>query len=316
MIISYVGNRKHYFYTANYIAHTLEKLGHTVNFIQEDEIEPGSLPSRVSGSDLYLWTRSCPDRVTLDDLEAIKRQGIPTVSLHPDKYTGIQRESGLSVDAYWKTSWFFSPEGSIQSVRIFNSHGINHRYLPAGVFADDCYIAEPVEHFRHDVVFVGGGSNYSHPEWQPYRAKLVGWLADTYGDRFGKYGPPERTVRGQELNQLYSSAKIAIGDSLCKDFMDSYYFSNRQFEVTGKGGFLIAPYIAGITDCFVDRKEVVLYSFDNFVQLRNLIDYYLAHDTERQDIRVAGHERTKRDHTYVQRMAHMLKILRQEGAVE
>lgn len=317
MKIAYVSNRKNKasdgksFNTENHIGLTLEKLGHDVIYIQEDEIERGTLAGRVMGSDIFLWTRTWQGEqatVHAEDLAAIKSQGIPTVSFHLDKYTGILRDGGIGQDLFWKTDYVFSPEGSVESKRIFQSHGINQFYLPPGVFEDECYLAEPVDKFKHDVVFVGGGEDYSHPEW-PYRAKLVTWLKETYSDRLGKYGHPERTVRGAELNQLYASCKIVIGDSLCKDFIDSYYFSDRCMEVTGRGGFLITPYIPGMQDHFVDRREAVFYAFDNFVQLKNLIAYYLEHDYERESIRLAGHERTKRDNTYTNRMRHMLEVI-------
>lgn len=324
MKIAYVGNRKNTasdgksFNTENHIMLTLEKLGHHVDFIQEDEIQPDTLVNRVKDVDLFLWTRTWQGiqaRVHLSDLEDIKANGITTVSFHLDKYAGIERDGGLGVDAFWKTDYVFSPEGSVQSKAIFKNHGINQRYLPPGVFEDECYITEPVDHFKYDVVFVGGGEDYSHPEW-PYRAKLVKWLKNTYGDRLGKYGHPERTIRGKELNQLYASCKVVIGDSLCKDFIDSYYFSDRCFEVTGRGGFLISPYIPGMTDHFIDRKEAVFYAFDNFVQLKNLIDYYIAHDDEREIIRLAGHKRTKLFNTYTNRMQQMLTVLKYDGVVD
>lgn len=321
MRISYIGNRtalasdgKSY-NTENHIALTLEKLGHTVNFIQENDIKLGTLPERVKGSDMFLWTRTWPDIVTKEDLRAIEKLGIPTASFHLDLYSNILRDGGLNIkSAFWDTQYVFSPEGSVQSKRIFAQHGINQFYLPAGVYEDECYLADPVEHFKHDVVFVGGGVTYSHPEW-PYRGELVSWLFKTYGKRYGKYGYPEQTVRGHELNQLYASSKIVIGDSLCKDFTDSYYYSDRCFEVTGRGGMIIAPYIPGITDLFVDRKEIVLYSFGNWVQLKNLIDYYLQHKEERELIRLMGHARTKKHHTYTNRLKQMLGVLKQEGAI-
>lgn len=321
MNISYIGNRKNLasdgksFNTENHIALTLEKLGHEVRFIQEDELRPGKLAQRVSGSQMLLWTRTWPGHVTLDDLRAVEAQRIPTVSFHLDKYAGLKRDGGLATDTFWQTQWVFSPEGSRQSQDAFQALGINQRYLPAAVFEDDCYLAEPVEKFRHDIVFVGGGVTYAHPEWQPYRASLMKFLTETYGDRFRKYGHPERTVRGHELNQLYASAKIIIGDTLCKDFTDYNYFSDRQFEVTGRGGCLLMPYIAGVTDFFRDREEAVFYSFGNWVQLKNLIDYYLVHNDEREAIRLAGYERTKREHTYTQRMTVMLDVLKQEGVI-
>jgi hypothetical protein len=321
MHIAYVSNIKNVasdgkpFNTEFHVGKTLEKLGHTVIFIQEDEIEPNALPERVRGSDLFLWTRTWKGNVTDQDLKDINDMGIKTVSFHLDKYAGIKRDGGIGEDTFWKTNYVFSPEGSVQSKKIFKDLGINQYYLPPGVFEDECYMAEPVDKFKQDIVFVGGGVQYMHPEW-PYRAKLVTWLKDTYGDRFTQHGGDKPTIRGEELNQLYASSKIVIGDSLCKDFMDSYYYSDRCFEVTGRGGFLITPYIPGIQDHFIDRTEAVFYSFDNFIQLKHMIDYYLTNEQERITIQEAGHERTKRENTYTNRMITMLDILRQEGAIK
>jgi hypothetical protein len=251
--------------------------------------------------------------VTKTDLRSIEKMGIPTVSFHLDLYSNIARNGGIGSDPFWNTQHVFSPEGSTQAQQIFKAHGINQHYLPPAVFEDECYIATPDPAYAHDIVFVGGGTQYAHKECQ-YRGQLVTWLAATYGSRFKKYGYPEKSVRGTELNTLYSSSKIVIGDSLCKDFMDSYYYSDRAFESVGRGAFMIHPYIAGITDHFTDRKEIVLYSFGNWTQLKNLIDYYLTNEKERKMIQLAGHERTKRENTYTQRMETMLNVLTTEGA--
>lgn len=333
MIISYVGNRLNLasdgksFNTENHITQSLEKLGNTVRFIQENELTPGTLVDKVKGSDLFLFTRTWPGIVSGEDLREIEALGVPTVSLHLDKYSQIDRskDPGLGLrSAFWSTQWVFSPENSVQAQREFKAHGINQRYLPAGVYADECYAAEPVEEFKQDIVFVGGGGRNPdgtllyHPLDWPYRMDLIDWLRETYGDRFTKYGYPEKTVRGAELNQIYASSKLVIGDSLCKDFMDSYYWSDRCYEVTGRFGCLITAYIPGITDHFVDRKEIILYGYKNFVQLKNLIDYYLDDQNaeEREAIRIAGHERTKLCHTYTVRMQTMLDVLRAEGAIK
>jgi hypothetical protein len=319
MKIAYVGNRKNLdaqgksFNTEAHITLSLEKLGHEVNFIQEDEITAVGLqlPARVYGADIFLWTRTWPGIVTETDLKTIHEQGIPTVSFHLDKYAGIQRDGGMGIGSpFWKTDFVFSPEGSVQSQKIFKNLGINQYYLPAGVYEDECIMLPRQGNYIADVCFIGGGETYSHPEWA-YRHKLVRWLKENYGGRYIKYGYPEKTIRGLELNQLYSNVKIVIGDSLCKDFTDSYYYSDRPFEVTGRGGMIIMPYIPGITDHFVDRKEAVLYAFDNFIQLKNLIDYYILHDDEREQIRIAGFERTKRENTYTHRCKEMLRILKE-----
>ena len=325
MRFAYVSNTKNLasdgkcFNSEWHVGETLKALGHEVDYIQEDEITPYSLAYRVRGADIFLHTRTWPDKVTLEDLKMIEGMGIPTVSWHLDKYTGIQRNGGLGTDTFWKTQYVFSPEGSDEAKAIFKSHGINHFYLPAGVYEPECYLAEPELKYMHDIIFVGGGKQYAHSEW-PYRAKLVTWLEDTYGSRFKHYGWPDESVRGEELNKLYASAKIVIGDSLCKDFKDEYYFSDRVFETTGRGGFIIHPMIRGLEDHFnimtaLEPIELVVYPFNNFNKLQTVINYYLNNPYEREKVRLAGHERTKRTNTYTQRMQQMLKVLKDEGAI-
>jgi hypothetical protein len=85
--------------------------------------------------------------------------------------------------------------------------------------------------------------------------------------------------------------------------------SDRIYETTGRGGFLIHPRIEGISTQFVDGEEVVFYDYDNFPQLKSLIDYYLANPEEREAIRKAGHERTKNEHTYKHRWTTILNTL-------
>ena len=81
MKIAYVGNRTNLasdnksFNTEAHIALTLEKLGHEVDFIQENQISPHTLPGRVAGSDLFLWTRTWKDVVTPEDLNSIRALG-------------------------------------------------------------------------------------------------------------------------------------------------------------------------------------------------------------------------------------------------
>ena len=49
--------------------------------------------------------------------------------------------------------------------------------------------------------------------------------------------------------------------------------------------------------------------YGDFDQLKILIDYYLANDAEREQIRVAGHEHVVDHHTYRQRWAAIIKTV-------
>jgi len=69
-------------------------------------------------------------------------------------------------------------------------------------------------------------------------------------------------VRGEALNQIYANAKIVVGDTLNLDFKYPWYSSDRLFEVTGRGGFMIYPDIEGLDTFFERDKEIVFYTQD------------------------------------------------------
>jgi hypothetical protein len=312
MRIAYVGNFSQPFCTEVHIAATLRDMGHTVVQLQENGIHPSRLIKQVEGSDLFLFTRTWGQLVNGDHLRQLRRLGIPSVSYHLDLYVGLKRDGGIDTDPFWRTDFVFTPDGSPEADAVFKAKGINHRFMWPAVFGREAYLVDaPIE---HDLIFVGSWLGY-HPEW-PYRQQLVQWLAKNYGGRFEVWGPQGKgLVRGDELNKLYASTAITVGDSLCLDFKHERYVSDRLFEATGRGAFMIFPYIKGIEECFEIGTELVTYKFGDFKQLAGLIDYYYSHAAARERIRRAGHERTKRDHTYTNRLTQMLEVLRAEGAI-
>jgi spore maturation protein CgeB len=81
------------------------------------------------------------------------------------------------------------------------------------------------------------------------------------------------------------------------------------FESTGRGGFTIYPRIKGLEEYFKDEQEIIFYEHGNLEDLKNKIDNYLVHNVSRENIRLAGHKRTKNEHTYVHRWASIIKEL-------
>ena len=143
------------------------------------------------------------------------------------------------------------------------------------------------------------GSKGYHPEY-PFRAQLVDFLTATYGDVFGHYGNDGiGVVRQNDLNTLYASAKVAVGDS-CFGGRPNYV-SDRYYETRGRGGFLLHPKVSG-----VDNKGVAHYEHSSLEDLKNQIDYYLEHDTEREQLRSIGHEWVKQNETYTQRSQEIM----------
>lgn len=307
LYILYVGNFKPWWSTENHIAKTLEKLGHTVERRQEDEIAHDALwPINI---DVFLWTRTWPNFISNKVLDFYKSKNIPTLSFHLDLYFGLQRDGGLGEDSFWATDYVFSPDGGHDEE--FKKLGINHYYLRAGVLEDECYIHPDYDpkRFDNNIIFVG--SYGYHPE-HTYRQKLIDWLRSNYPNNFKLYSPQfnnGQQIRGDDLNRLYAKSKIVIGDSLNVGFKQKYYTSDRLYETPGRGGVLIHPWSEGVDESYENGEEMIFYTYGNFNQLAGLIKGYLADDEARENIRMRGHERTKKEHTYTQRVQEMLGVV-------
>ena len=310
MIVVFLGNFRVPFTTENDLAWSYEKLGHKVIRMQEDYVTTQEVLAQASRADLfhYVHTHGWETRgfMSMDEvLRKLKQRNIPTVSTHLDTWYGLRRASDVANHPFWQTEYVFTADGGADE--WIKSLGINHHYLKAGVVERDCFIGDYRESYAYDVIFVG--SKQYHPEW-PYRPQLINWLEKTYGSRFAHFGGDGRgVVRGKDLNDLYASAKIVIGDTLCLNFNRQEYWSDRIYETTGRGGFIIHPFIEGLQNDFEIGKEIITYTYGDFDELKAKIDYYLQYDVEREKIQKAGHERTKRDHTYTNRMEQVIKTV-------
>lgn len=327
MRITFLGNFDVPYTSESHYLRTLQALGHEVIPLREAKTSASDILKEAVKSDLFFWvhTHGWHTQGIAEVLEILKEKGIPTVGYHLDLWLGIAREKDLETDPYWGIQYFFSVDPLMVDL-LNNTPGMPKAFfLRAGVFEDECYISKKERpEFKYDVIFVG--SRGYHPEW-PYRKDLIEWLERTYGTRFAQYGGGGRgTIRGNDLNDLYKNAKVVVCDTLCKGFVYPQYLSDRVFETTGRGGFAIHPYIKGIEEAFklptpltlsgeyynTKEAELITYPFGNFEYLKYLIDYFVKNESEREAIRLRGHQRTKRDHTYTQRLSYLLETIENE----
>jgi hypothetical protein len=285
-------------------------MGHTVVRMQETEAKSEDIYQQALNSDLFIWIHThgwkTPGKHTMESvLKSLKKKGIITMTYHLDLWFGLQRQKDLNTYPVYKHIGHFFTVDSQMADWFNNNTAVKGHYLPAGVYHKECYV-EPAK-LKNDVIFVG--SKKYHQEWQ-YRPQLIDWLSDTYKNKFSHYGNGGiKSLRGKELNILYSSSKIVVGDTLCIDFKYPDYWSDRVYETMGRGGFIIHPYVTGMEKEFEDKKHLVFYEYGNFKQLKELIDYYMEHDEERETIRKAGHELVKQNYTYKNRWESILKEL-------
>jgi len=313
MTIVFLGNFDVEYSSENLHRKSLEKLGHKVITLQEGVATSEQILELGSKSELFIWVHThgwvTPGNLDMSVvLDMFEKMNIPTMTYHLDLWLGLERQKDLETDPFYRNIGHFFATDKLMADWFNVNTKVKGHYIPAGVFDEEVYIDKSGDEASNDVIFVG--SKGYHPEWQ-YRPQLIDKLREMFGSQFTHIGGDgdTGTIRGERLNRVYGSSKVAVGDTLCIGYDYPYYFSDRLFESTGRGGFTIFPYIKGIEDNFVIDKEIVTYEFGNFDELKDKIRYYLENGEEREKIREAGNARTKKDHTYTKRWSDIIKEL-------
>ena len=305
--VAFIGNFGVSFSTESDRAWSLEKLGHQVIRYQENRTTKEQLLTGLSERpwDLLLYSHThgwgIPGLVQV--FNECRRKSVPTASIHLDRWCWLEREKDVGTEATWFTEYQFMADASPEAVELYEKHDLNWHHLKPGVIERDCYLAEADHHrFPHQVIFLG--SKGYHPEY-PFRPRLIEWLAETYKDQFGHYGGDGLgTIREKDLNVLLASAAVVVGDS-CFGGRPNYV-SDRYYEVPGRGGFLIHPWVDEQT---TENPGVSHYAKENMLELMEKIDWFLAADDARERMRRKGQEWVNANGTYTHRMQEMLEVV-------
>jgi glycosyl transferase family 1 len=310
--ITFLGNHAISYSSESHHAASLESLGHKVVRLQEVQTTGERVLAEALQSDMLVVVHThgwfTPGVPLVDVLAQLKVAGIPTVTYHLDLWLGLARQHELDADPFYRSiEWFFTVDKLMANWFRTNTP-VKGVFLPAGVFDQECYISDEPSPHANDVIFVG--SRGYHDCW-PWRVQLLDWLHETYGPRFTHVGGDgdTGTIRGDELNRVYANSKVAVGDTLCLNFDYPFYTSDRLFECAGRGGVQVWPYIRGVDEWFTDGEHLRFFDFGDFGDLKTQIDYLLEHDEEREQMRKAGHELVKAEHTYVNRWETILETV-------
>jgi len=304
--IAILGNHGCPFSTESELDWTLEHLGHRVVKLQENEITTDEVvaATRERGARLFIYvhTHGWGQVGTISQekmINEIRSSGIKTASFHLDRYRGLNaldgREDRVGQHAFWKTDTVFTADGGNDD--WFHSRGVSHVWLPPAVVERDCYFGKPQPHFASPLCFTGADGY--HPEW-PYRGLMCSRLKERYGSNFRIY----QGIRQDDLNNLYASVKVVVGDSCFAGA--SKYWSDRVPEVLGRGGFLIFPKTPGL-----EIPVLVTYNPGDINDLIKKIDYWLdeARDAERKEIVKKTQAHVAQNETYTNRMRFLLDYM-------
>jgi spore maturation protein CgeB len=156
---------------------------------------------------------------------------------------------------------------------------------------------------KYDVTFVGSAYG-NRPRWvQQLRSRGIEVRCFGHGWQGG-------AVAAHDIPRIYRESVLTLnfGDS-GTHFQGLRPFRSRQikarvFEVPGAGGCLLTEAAEGLDRYFRPGSEVVLFSSPD--ELADRIRHYLSQPEERDSIARAGHERTRREHTYDRRFEDLL----------
>jgi spore maturation protein CgeB len=192
-----------------------------------------------------------------------------------------------------------------------------HAWAPT---ACDPEVHRPVElteaeraDFACDVSFAGAGyynRNQMLAGLTDYNLRIwgVGWTARELLPHLQR--PDERfdadlfnrIVAGSAINLNLHASTVHPGVA-----PDSDAVNPRVFEIAAAGGFQLCDPCHGLDALFEPETELPLYR--DLPNLRERIDWFLAHEDERRAIAARARARALRDHTYEDRAARMLAFI-------
>lgn len=158
-----------------------------------------------------------------------------------------------------------------------NRAGIKAVYVPQFTNPEKFYPAPDLA-LASDILFVG--SNW-HDRTSLRYALEAGFTVAVYGYNWQGIVPPEMYkapyIANTELNRYYSSAKIVLNDHR-PDMKDFGFVNNRIYDATAAGALVISDYMPEIETAYGDAVPM----YKNKEELARLLEYYLAHEEERQ----------------------------------
>jgi hypothetical protein len=288
MNILYIGKFKHSYSTEVYVTWALRAKGVTVY----------RCASMRSGNAIIAQiNRWNPSAVLFSKLEIpetervlnhCRRKGILTVCWQWDLFYGYRPKH----PAQFKSDILLTTDGGHQD--RFERDGYNHSVLRQGIHKPEHQLFN-ADSYDYDVAFVG--TRFGHPS----RRRLIAWLERNYGPKFVHL----TNTRGLSLNRTLAKVKVVVGDS----YPSRRYWSNRVYEITGRGGFLMHPETEGLDEEFSNGCHYVVYDRRDYARLRDQIDYWVANNQEREAIRRQGFAHCGAHYTYSHRVSRLTEII-------
>lgn len=305
------------------ISYALERLGHTVERVQEasnrrrHSYKQDSLQTAVKNCDLLLFHHWSPPAEASELLAQIT---IPKVFWYFDLVH--QPDPTLAMRNSIRERWMdtiipvvdlgFCTDGDYV-IRYNNSHclpdaannftpklywllqGADERVIGRGTFWG---------HDRdEDSVILMAGTNNGGVD----RESFVTELQAIYKSQFHHVA---KGVYGRQLADLIDGTRIVVApDSPVSD----RYWSNRVYITLGFGGFLLHPFSRGLANQFVEGRDILFYR--SRTELLDYIATYRERYEERRLISNSGMELVSKQHLYRHRCEYLINTVKQRFGI-
>lgn len=244
----------------------------------------------------------------------LKSLGVPVVFWFVEDYRTI---------TYWKSvarhyDYFFCIQKGEFLDKLAEAGAPFAGYLPQ---AADISIHHRVEltdaekkEYGSDISFMGAG----YPNRRKFFSGLLEAPLKIWGTEWDLFTPVGRRVVNQnqrldpeEYVKIFNAARINLNlhSSLTHLGVDPIgdFVNPRTYEIAACGGFQLVDKRDYLVETFEIGKEII--TFSDIDDLREKIEYYLAHPEKMEEISGAAKRRVLSEHTFVHRMARMVNIV-------
>jgi spore maturation protein CgeB len=290
---------------------TLRRLGHEVLFLES------------RNRTCYRNFREL-NAALLDTVEQNRPDVVFAVLVHYEIWLEtweILRDAGVAATVNWTTddSWRYDQFSRLVAPAFhaftttypaiyarYQREGISHVLLTQwAANAANLQAPLPATQCQYAVSFVGTAHS-KRPAWVA-ALRQRGIDVTCFG-----YGWPHGPVSADDIPEIIRSSVISLnfasGAMAWNKLLpcSTNQVKARTFEVPGAGGFLLTEWAEDLDRYYTPGREIA--TFRDLDELEDKIRHYLAHPTERDAIARAGHERTRSEHTYDQRLAEVLEF--------
>jgi len=173
------------------------------------------------------------------------------------------------------------------------------------------------ETYSYEISFVGARNEVR--AWFIDRLAKAGIKVECFGA-----GWPSGRVSLEQMGAIFRASKINLNlsNSVSRDIRfvlggprnflrylispkTAEQIKGRNFEIPLAGGFQLSNYVPDLERYLEIGGEVSMFTTPE--DCARQINYYLANEPERAKIMLAGHERAKKEHTYLRRLEEILE---------